>query len=98
MTAGKTDAWNEFAPPDLEDLMFGDPKYLENNAFSTSHQSVNVYGLPEKIYDMKRIRVVAAVIHSEDKIFATARGYDEFKGQWLPADITLVEKIKEAME
>ena len=32
--------------------------------------------------DMKRIRVVAAVIRSEDKIFATARGYGEFKGQW----------------
>ena len=32
--------------------------------------------------DMKMIRVVAAVIRSEDKIFATARGYGEFKGQW----------------
>ncbi len=35
---------------------------------------------------MKTIRVVAAVIQSEDsgekKIFATARGYGEFKGQW----------------
>ena len=31
---------------------------------------------------MKTIRVVAAVIRSEDKIFATARGYGEFKGQW----------------
>lgn len=31
---------------------------------------------------MKTVRVVAAVIRSEDKIFATARGYDEFKGQW----------------
>lgn len=31
---------------------------------------------------MKTIRVVAAVICSEDKIFATARGYGEFKGQW----------------
>ena len=28
------------------------------------------------------VRVVAAVIRSEDKIFATARGYGEFKGQW----------------
>lgn len=26
--------------------------------------------------------MVAAVIRSEDKIFATARGYGEFKGQW----------------
>lgn len=48
-----TDAWNEFASPDLEELMFGDSKYLENNAFSTSHQSVNVYGLPEKIYEVR---------------------------------------------
>ena len=32
--------------------------------------------------DMKTIRVVAAVIRSENKIFATARGYGEFKGQW----------------
>ena len=32
--------------------------------------------------DMKIIRVVAAVIRSEDKIFATARGYGEFKGKW----------------
>ena len=31
---------------------------------------------------MKTIKVVAAVIRDEDKIFATARGYGEFKGQW----------------
>ena len=31
---------------------------------------------------MKTVRVVAAMICSEDKIFATARGYGEFKGQW----------------
>ena len=31
---------------------------------------------------MKTIRVSAAVIHSGNKIFATARGYGEFKGQW----------------
>ena len=31
---------------------------------------------------MKTIRVVAAVIRKDDKIFATARGYGEFKGQW----------------
>ena len=30
---------------------------------------------------MKTIRVVA-VIKNENKIFATARGYGEFKGQW----------------
>lgn len=31
---------------------------------------------------MKMIRVVAAVIRDKEKIFATARGYGEFKGQW----------------
>ena len=31
---------------------------------------------------MKTIRVVAAVIRNEDKIFATARGYGAFKGGW----------------
>lgn len=48
-----TDEWNEFLSPDLEDLMFYDPNYLENNAFSTSHQSVNVYGLPERRYEIR---------------------------------------------
>lgn len=31
---------------------------------------------------MKTIRVVAAVIRDKDRIFATARGYGEFKGGW----------------
>lgn len=32
--------------------------------------------------NMKTIRVVAAVIRQGDRIFAIARGYGEFKGQW----------------
>lgn len=48
-----TDEWNEFLSPELEKLMFSDPNYLENNTFSTSHQSVNVYGLPEKCYEVR---------------------------------------------
>lgn len=31
---------------------------------------------------MKTIRVVAAVIREEDRIFATARGYGDYKGGW----------------
>lgn len=31
---------------------------------------------------MKNIEVVAAIISSPDKIFATKRGYGEFKGWW----------------
>lgn len=57
---------------------------------------------------MKTIRVVAAVICRENKIFATARGYGEFKGQWefpggkIEADETpqqaLVREIKEELD
>lgn len=31
---------------------------------------------------MKTINVVAAIIKKDTKIFATARGYGEFKGRW----------------
>ena len=31
---------------------------------------------------LKTVRVVAAVIRDDDKIFATARGYGDFKGKW----------------
>ena len=31
---------------------------------------------------MKTIRVVAAVIHREGRVFATARGYGAFRGRW----------------
>ena len=31
---------------------------------------------------MKKINVVAAIICKNDLIFATQRGYGEFKGQW----------------
>ena len=48
-----TGSWHEELTPDLEKLMFGDSHYLENNSFSTSHQSVNVYGLPEKRYEVR---------------------------------------------
>lgn len=57
---------------------------------------------------MKTIRVVAVVIKNENKIFATARGYGEFKGQWefpggkIEAGETpqeaLVREIKEELE
>ena len=36
----------------------------------------------ERVSIMKTIRVVAAVIKDGNKIFSTARGYGDFKGQW----------------
>lgn len=37
----------------LEQKMFGLQTYLEENTFSTCHQTVNVYGLPEKKYEIR---------------------------------------------
>ena len=39
--------------PEWEHIIFGNETYLEDNAFSTGHQSVNVYGLPEKRYEVR---------------------------------------------
>lgn len=57
---------------------------------------------------MKKIEVVAAVIHQDDKIFATQRGYGEFKDWWefpggkmepgeTPAD-ALIREIHEELD
>ena len=37
----------------LEKIIFDDENYLEKNTFSTGHQLVNVYGLPEKRYEIR---------------------------------------------
>jgi hypothetical protein len=43
----------ECSSNDIEKVMFGDETYLEKNAFSTGHQFVNVYGVPEKHYEIR---------------------------------------------
>lgn len=49
----KTDAHTEFQSSEIEELLFGDERYLENNTFFTSHQNVNVYGLPNARYEVR---------------------------------------------
>ena len=49
----KEDDYAEFSSKEVEKLMFGSETYLEDNAFSTSHQNVNVYNLPEKCYEIR---------------------------------------------
>lgn len=46
-------SWTEYLSPVLEEIMFGSKTYLEDNSFSTSHQLVNVYGKPEKRYEIR---------------------------------------------
>lgn len=57
---------------------------------------------------MKTIRVVAAIIIDNDKVFATQRGYGDFKGGWefpggkiepdeLPED-AIIREIKEELD
>lgn len=43
----------EHSSKSLEELLFDNEDYLEENAFSTGHQLVNVYGLPEKRYEIR---------------------------------------------
>ena len=43
----------ELHSPEVEELIFGTKSYLEDNSFSTSHQLVNVYGRPEKCYEIR---------------------------------------------
>lgn len=45
--------WIEQQSPIIEELIFGSKSYLEDNSFSTSHQLVNVYGKPEKRYEVR---------------------------------------------
>ncbi len=47
------DFHSEQSAKDLEELMFDNADYIEENAFSTGHQLVNVYGLPEKRYEIR---------------------------------------------
>ncbi len=69
-----THSWDEFSTSELEDMMFGDAHYLENNAFSTSHQNVNVYGLPEKQFEVRtEDNAVDIQIHREAHIGSSFR-------------------------
>jgi len=43
----------EHTADEIEELIFGRMRFLEENTFSTSHQNVNVYGLPEMRYEVR---------------------------------------------
>ena len=49
----ESDDYTEYTSNYIEGIMFGQSNFLEENTFSTSHQSVNVYELPEQIYEVR---------------------------------------------
>lgn len=44
---------NTYTSKSLEKTMFDNSDYIEENTFSTSHQNVNIYGTPEKKYEVR---------------------------------------------
>lgn len=48
-----SEMYMEYDSHSIEHIMFGDSNYLEDHSFSTSHQSVNVYGIPEQRYEIR---------------------------------------------
>jgi len=48
--AGVTQKW---ASDDIEEKLFGQLAYIEQNTFATTHQSINVYTQPEKQYEIR---------------------------------------------
>ena len=49
---------------------------------TTSHHSKGIRCKMDDVRDMKQIEVVAAIIQKDDRIFATQRGYGEWKDWW----------------
>jgi superfamily I DNA and/or RNA helicase len=46
-------AFSEYASRIIEQMIFGKESYLEDNTFSTGHQMVNVYRIPERYYEVR---------------------------------------------
>ena len=48
-----TNNYKQYNSKELEKLLFGLETYLEDNSFATGHQFVNVYGEPQKRYEIR---------------------------------------------
>lgn len=46
-------AYTEILTPTIENELFKDSKYFENNVFSTGHQDVNIYDVPVAKYEVR---------------------------------------------
>ena len=53
MLAKSGSAFSEYASRIVEEMIWGNQSYLEDNTFSTGHQMVNVYRKPERYYEVR---------------------------------------------
>ena len=71
----KSDKYVCYSASDIEQIMFDNPHFLEDNSFSTNHQSVNVYAKPERKYEVRcedsavdiQIRMETSEAESDDR-------------------------------
>ena len=62
----KKGEFNIFQSTEIEKIMWDSDTYIEDNSFSTSHQMVNVYGEPERRYEIRSEEdAVDVQIHDE---------------------------------
>lgn len=62
----KEGEYKEYKSQDLEELMFSTSTHIEDNAFSTGHQNINIYVQPEKKYEIRaEERAVDIQIHNK---------------------------------
>ena len=75
-------SFTEFGSHEVEKVMFGSENYLEENTFTTGHQSVNVYAVPEKKYEIRsedsavdlQVRKTVKSIEFYNSIYCVNRG------------------------
>ena len=63
----KKDTYVKKGSHSIEEVMFGKPTFLEENSFSTGHQFVNVYGVPEMKYEIRREDAAVDIQVHEEK-------------------------------
>ena len=49
----KNGEYTSIQTDEIEKIIWNNKTYIEDNSFSTSHQTVNVYGEPERRYEVR---------------------------------------------
>ena len=68
----------------VEDAIFGSQTFIEDNAFSTGHQSVNVYGAPEMRYEIRSEETAVDVQFRNDLPLATLPSHSNLPSSGVP--------------